>query len=322
MKTRCGIGADPNFDDIQLSSRIIGMDANLKAKVKETSRPWMAKILPPKSESSTGTIGQTDTNLKCAGVIICQKWIITTASCLFTIQTEEGELMPNIKPTSLRIFYKNSHVNKFADDKDLTPAPVFSIKSHPLFRVGSFSHDIALVRTSLSIGTEVNGVGYDAIPICLPPANVYQTHGTSAYMAGYGVSETRADFALKGIGSIFEETRSGQLLEIKNEIVANSVCETEYAGTYSSTGTLCLRVHSSEGASVKKESCYGDGGGPVAVYDDKKKVWTLVGLIAGGSLDCDGRKPTIVTDIATYRPWIMEETKGCCNSRKMIVSRG
>jgi len=70
--------------------------------------------------------------------------------------------MPNIKPTSLRIFYKNSHVNAFVDDNDLTPAPVFSIKNHPLFRVGSFSHDISLVRTSLTIGTEVNGVGYSA----------------------------------------------------------------------------------------------------------------------------------------------------------------
>jgi len=80
MKTRCGIGADPSFEEIQLSSRIIGMDALLKAKVTETSRPWMVKVLPPKSESVSGTLGTENTNLKCSGVIICQKWVVTVRS--------------------------------------------------------------------------------------------------------------------------------------------------------------------------------------------------------------------------------------------------
>merc|ERR1712061_728391 len=114
-------------------------------------------------------------------------------------------------------------------------APVFEIKYHPLFRVGSFSNDIALIRTVMNIGTEKNGVGYDALPICLPAANVYAPHETTAYMAGYGGAQTRFDFGI-GVGSIFEETRSGQLLEIKNQIVAAKFCEEEFGTGYSSTG--------------------------------------------------------------------------------------
>lgn len=54
----------------------------------------------------------------------------------------------------------------------------------------------------------------------------------------------------------------------------------------------------------KNDSCFGDDGGPIQVFEGNSNVATIVGVVSFGYEPCGSVFPSIYTRVATYLDWI------------------
>ena len=60
-------------------------------------------------------------------------------------------------------------------------------------------------------------------------------------------------------------------------------------------------------SSVPKDTCSGDSGGPLMLYDKPSGQWFLVGIVSYGDYPCNGIG--VYTNIKFYHNWIVSHVK-------------
>lgn len=149
---------------------------------------------------------------------------------------------------------------------------------HPNYTPRGANYDIALVHLSQAV---------DVGPV--PMASTSPGVGTPARLLGWGQT-----CPTEGCGQ-----PSQTLQEVDSWVLDDSACTTRY-GNIDGPSELC--VASPNGTAA----CYGDSGGPALVASDG--VYYLVGTTSRGTGRNCAAGPSIYTDIAAYRSWIMSTT--------------
>ncbi len=248
------------------SHLIIGGETTLINEV-----PWQAAI--SLSDSTDLSSSQF-----CGGAILDQIWILTTASCVIGFRPEELKVTVGVTSLSADSGYSSS---------------ITQIIIHPDFELGSFDHDIALLRMA------------DPINPSFPNAEPIQ-FATMAE-ADSGLDRPGLTANISGWGWIDNEgTLPDSLQSVDVDIISLTRAQEGYE--IALTERMLAAGDSVNG---NADACVGDSGGPLTVFDSANEEHILIGLASFGSGAGCGLvdRPSIYTRVAFFEDWIREQTK-------------
>ncbi|KAK6186149.1 hypothetical protein SNE40_008244 [Patella caerulea] len=226
--------------------------------------PWMVSVR------------RTGTKDMCAGVLVNEDKVLTTARCSAALQSLGGQFEVVIGEYNIEVEDEKDGLGKPTE----TIVPVTSMTQHPEYDGICISNDIAVVRLAKAVE-----YGECALPVC-----VTKTRGTDencdeyieeCVMAGWG--------KYKAVGA----ERSPKLRWAYTEMLGPEVCSAIYR--YGDNSTLPENIFCLDESKNKQTACLGDEGGMVLC--NLKGTWVLKGLISLTS--CGDSLPSLAVDIAS-----------------------
>ncbi|XP_072024525.1 ovochymase-like [Amphiura filiformis] len=208
----------------------------------------------------------------CGGVLLNQKWIVTTAQCF----SDHGL---NSSDTESFIIVLGEH-SRTEDDGTEVKVGVETVVINPNFDVNTYDSDIALIKFRQPI-TYTDYIS----PLCLPNEIQEQAlviPGKEGVITGWG---REGDFA----------PSSRDLKRVRLSIVDQQECLD--AHNYLVTSNMFCA------AATNRDACSGDSGGPLAMQDSDSR-WYLVGLVSWGIGCANPRYPGVYSRVQRFRQWI------------------
>ncbi|KAB0800603.1 hypothetical protein PPYR_06343 [Photinus pyralis] len=237
--------------------------------------PWMAILEYSKAK-------QSDSSFHCSGALISNRYVLTAAHCITAYRAEQWELR------SVRLgehtLQNKTDCNPFYCTKDPVNVPVEELITHELFDPNSVSsaNNIALIRLQQEV------VFTDFIhPICLPPTDNTDYTGLNMLISGWGQTE--------------HVPKSGEKLKLRIQVTTQEKCITTYrlANVELKEGQICA------GGVKGEDSCLGDGGGPLMLFNQTASTYFVAGITTFGNADCGTEDwPSVYTKVVNYIPWI------------------
>ncbi|XP_067651140.1 chymotrypsinogen A-like [Haliotis asinina] len=225
-----------------------------------TQWPWMVsiKIGPPPSGFHI-----------CAGVLISNSKVLTTASCVESASSVYVTIAENSIDSPGEIGETDIRVRDTVIHRDFNPTqPGDTLQGN----------DIAILTLD-SVAPA------PAQPACLPRADDDILATTRCFIAGWG----------------FNGGSDGLLHESNVNVVNNAVCSIVLALGVNSQlppDKLC-----SSSFIDRTDTCPGDNGG-MLVCEQDPNVWTLIGVISDNA--CSQTLPVVYTDVRAHIPWILQ----------------
>ncbi|XP_072943142.1 transmembrane protease serine 9-like [Epargyreus clarus] len=218
-----------------------------------------------------GNSDDYENTFKCAGSIISDRFILTSAQCARQ-KDYEAE------------FVLVGTLDKTDRDND----KMYTIKSvilHPDYRPQSPYNNIALLKTSKPIK-----LGPSVVPACLDTGN----HGTSTTeVLGTGWGATTMG------GPLFNTLQKVKLTKFKDMDCIDHFQTSNRLSNGVARTQSCY--HPTE---QNKDMCQGNSGSPIQVKSTIKCMYTVVGLVSGGGRCGVVGIPSIYTRVNKYLPWI------------------
>ncbi|XP_077493802.1 serine protease 56-like [Amblyomma americanum] len=209
--------------------------------------------------------------VKCGGSIISPSFILTAAHCLKSKRRH---------PLRAIVYYNETR--RRCGPRSLSD----NIIPYPLF--GERANDIGLIKLQ-------SPIHFDSLvhSVCLP-VRPLDPVGKSALVAGWGRTQ--------------EGGQSSQhLLYITSEVLPFESCKRTFNSTrrlkvLNSFNVMCT-------SSVSKDSCKGDSGGPLTVWEDGTRS-VQVGIVSFGIGCARPKRPGVYTRVSTFVPWIEDQIAG------------
>ncbi|OCT59119.1 serine protease 27 [Xenopus laevis] len=206
----------------------------------------------------------------CGGTLISSNFVVTVAHCL-----------ESSNPTSVIVILGAYKIT--GNNKEEVPVSLKRIIVHPKYNRTDLTADIALLELARDVPfTNV------ILPACLPtPSNEFLP-GYSCIATGWGDTQ-------------FNSTKPRPIIlqEVELRLISVQHCRTLYSpeknGILITDDMICaMDIHGG------RDSCTGDGGGPLVCYENER--WYLVGVTSFG-IGC-GKDPGVYTSIPAYVDWI------------------
>ncbi|UYV69958.1 hypothetical protein LAZ67_7001324 [Cordylochernes scorpioides] len=255
-----------------LNSRILGVDGKNEADFGEW--PWQAAVL--KSENKVEIF-------QCGATLIDARHVVTVAHCVqkFTLEANGFPLLVRVGE------WDTQSTNEFLPHED---HKVAHIAIHPEFRPGSLWNDVAV----LTLEDEVTFKPHIE-SACLPrPDDIFENH--ECVVTGWGKNS-------------FKGGRYTNIMkEVNLNVLDNHQCQNMLRKTRLGRRFLLHEGFLCAGGEEGKDSCKGDGGGPMVCYNKDHGTYTLAGLVSWG-IDCgQPGVPGVYVRVQKYVDWIAEQT--------------
>ncbi|XP_052744044.1 CLIP domain-containing serine protease HP8-like [Bicyclus anynana] len=229
--------------------------------------------------------GDAELDWMCGGALLTDRHVVTAAHCVQT--SDEYNL------TTIRAGEHNTQTDRDCALRVCAPAVqdrnIKSIKSHSQYNKPEYHNDLALVVLDKPV--QLNDY---VLPICLPrreqltPAAVRL--GEPLVVAGWGTL------------NMTTEQRATVLQYVAVPVLPPERCNRVNQGFRLASTEICA------GATLNKDACGGDSGGPMMkVFDtpDGPKTF-LVGVVSFGPTICGSKQPGVYTSVPHFLPWMLD----------------
>merc|ERR1719410_3377930 len=231
--------------------------------------PWQGALL--KKE-------QYDNVYVCGGSLIDGTHLLTAAHCI-----------KQYRPEELRGRLGEWDVNNDSEFFPNIEFDVLDMKIHPEYYPGNLYNDIAVIKLDGFVDFARNA---HISPVCLPDA--FQNFaGKRCWVSGWGKDA-------------FGKAGSYQhvLKEVDLPVLTHFDCERKLKQTRLGADFVLHPGFICAGGEEGKDSCKGDGGGPLVC--DVGGVWQLAGIVSWG-VGCGERDvPGVYTKVGHYHTWVQE----------------
>ncbi|XP_038609108.1 transmembrane protease serine 12 [Tachyglossus aculeatus] len=264
MQDDCGKSL---LQDVVLGSRIVG-----GREAQTGAWPWIVSLQMIYSTSQLHI---------CGGTIVKEKWIVTAAHCLKSLNN------PAYWQAVVGI-HNLRRPHRFTQK-----IRVKKIIIHPNFNMDLFINDIAIFQLKKAIRFNAY-----VRPICLPFLNILinLNESTRCFIGGWGGTTE------KGKHSVF-------LQEAEVKLVSRDICNSHkgYSGLVPNS-SFCA---SGDGGI---DTCRGDSGGPFMCYIPEAEKFFLMGITSFG-IGCGQKNyPGVYVKVGLYKNWVTQEILKAINS--------
>uniref|UniRef100_A0A3P9H695 Peptidase S1 domain-containing protein n=1 Tax=Oryzias latipes TaxID=8090 RepID=A0A3P9H695_ORYLA len=202
----------------------------------------------------------------CGAVLISREFALTAAHCFPSSM--------GTSPSNWKVYGGIVSLNQLP-----SPYMVKKIILNKNYNSNTNDQDIALIQLASPVTLTDN-----VQPACLP---LSENPTINCWTTGFGTTSE---------GSA---TVSTNLMEVKVDIISNSVCNTRAVyGPGAVTNNMICAGNLSGG----KDSCQGDSGGPLVCQGQSR--WHVVGLTSWGAGCGRENKPGVYTNVNSFLPWI------------------
>jgi secreted trypsin-like serine protease len=228
----------------QIMPRIVGGQS---ASLPEW--PWMSGLVSKRTSSLNGTF--------CGATLVAKQWVLTAAHCVVevteTTNPNTGKITVTTTPTnpsSFDVIINHATLSSSSRGERITVAEVIP---HPEYNSETLENDLALVKLrSFS----------QFLPIkLLSPYTSQDAPGQAAIAIGWGIQDP---------DNLLTPTI---LQQVDLPIVSHDTCSKKMEGI--KDGMLCAGTGG-------KDTCFGDSGGPLIVFDSESKSWRQAGITSWG----------------------------------------
>lgn len=240
--------------------------------IERGSWPWLVAIYTIKSSGPL---------FRCAGTLVSQRYVLTSASCLQNAKRQyvASELLVSVGRHNLSNWL----------EQGTETVPVLYIHSHPEYEMDSSDHDIALLHLNSTVH-----LNQYVEPVCLwtnTDTPVYQV-GQFGSIVGWGGA------------SNFDVNLSMTPESVTIPVVPFDLCQEPINKSIQlNRSSFCA---GSRNGAVSLDPCYGDlGSGFVTLRENRL---ALKGIVSnnGNLQNCKLKNYVLLTDVAKHTSWLRQ----------------